>query len=216
MTALPHGTYTDNIDKIVQVGSNCCVGMAGTCGLAGPDLIEQAANRIGAKESRPTDAIALAGFLSEYTQRQCGNYLGSGGTNIDVNFVVAGYKVDAEGKAGEAVLRVLLANTAWTPMAEDKGWFLCAGRGDLVPHYRDLIGKDLDELSMAELGPIGVFILLRTAKFCASVSGPFDMFHVHSDLCVPVETARLVKWAEKIGPKIGRTLLRDAIRLQGP
>jgi 20S proteasome alpha/beta subunit len=205
------GTYSDGARKIVPVFRNCCVAYCGDDGCLARPLIDSAIDECRASPKKLGDASLFSNVLSDVTRSRFVAGSAVGERKYDFAHVVIGYLLSGE-KPGHPVLSILHQDTGWHPAGEIKGWFLAAGRWDLVPYCNALLGKKSAEMTVDDLSKIAIFVLHETAKICCTVAPPLDLFIVRPDGFKRVPTGRLVRQAEIVQRELG-TILRHGLGL---
>jgi hypothetical protein len=201
------GTYGDSVGKIVHVYKNCLVSYCGDdAGLARP-VLDTAIDESRASTKKIGDAEAFAECLSRIGRKRFVTERIDREPEYSFAYIVAGYSI-REGRPHRPILNTLTngPSTKLLPSREYKGWFMYSGRGDIVPHYSNLLGEPITDIPVDNLRMIAALVLLDTAAMCVSVSRAIDMFIIRPGGYAPVPTKRLIRGADKIRSAMSSTL----------
>lgn len=206
------GIYTDGISKVRQVFKNCCVGYCGDDANWAMAPIDRAVKECGAEADALGDAGEFAESLSAAAQHALSERRAPDGNPPHVQYIVVGYTLRHDGVPDRAVLSILSRDDSWVPGDKVQGWFLKAGRWDLVPHFSSLLGKRNDDMSVSLLSKVAIMVLHQTARVLFTVAPPFELFVVTPNGFKRKPTARLVALAESAERAMGEAL-RTELRL---
>lgn len=207
------GYCKDGVKKIMQVGSNCCVGLADNASVGYPLLVHVAGNG-NANIQHPVDALQFAEQIRDHVRQstKCVNEQEARKIKT-AKFIVAGYTQTPE-EAYEPVICVLTSSFGdYELLNQPEGYNKVskAGVDCLATYYERILDKQFSDFALSELDSVAIFLLAETIRIAPTVGAPYVLRHIYRDHVEKIDCNDAIQKAQSIHTKLREVLRKELL-----
>lgn len=197
--------FIDGTEKITQLASNCCVGVAGDSASAGIPFVRDAVRNLGLSSDRPADVHEVGRALERLLNERI-----NAGSNGEVKALNGTKFILAGSLMGTPSFAVNVLHSSYTAprfvLHDSPEGFNKIGECQLATYFETLLDVRYGAVPCERLAPLVHFVLSETAAMRFTVARPFQMVIVRRDSVEPIDCAKMEALSEGTRSSMSRII----------